>query len=112
MVKEKKVAIYSDKTVYMISPKEILFIRAVGSYCTIVFASGKSIRVSKNMKTVMSFFEESRYLLKIHRSYCVNIKYINNLYYTDEHKLMVLLKGSQAVPVSLVSMTQLLSILR
>lgn len=110
MIKEKKVAIYCDGVIYMIRPQEILIIQALGAYSTITLVSGRCLRVSKNMKTVMSFFKEAKYLVKVHRSSCINIAYVHNVYYTKNRKLMALLTGEREVQVSLINMTQLLSI--
>lgn len=111
MVKDNKVAIYSDKVIYMISSQEILLIRALGAYTTITLISGKSIRISKNMKTVMSYFPKAKCLLKVHRSTCINIDFMSNIYYNKSKKLIILLKTGLEVRASLVTMTQILSMI-
>lgn len=103
----QNISIYSNGAIHIIKPEDLLYVQAVGSYTDFVLVSGKCMRAAKNMKTIMSSFPEIDWLLKVHRSYYINIRYVSQLYYTSSNKLIALLNESKEVPVSQISITAL-----
>ena len=89
-------------TIYLIDPYQILFIKAEKSYCIIELSNGDSIRIAKNLKQVSSLFLETNFLYKVHRSFVVNLKFIEKIIPLEATKNLhiVCLTNGTTVPIS------------
>ncbi|SDY81055.1 LytR/AlgR family response regulator transcription factor [Lachnobacterium bovis] len=77
----------------LIDVNDIIYIEAQGSYSIIVLSSKKEILISKNLKkieTELNFL----FLIRIHKSFIVNINYIDKWYYK-----YIVLKNNIKIPV-------------
>lgn len=71
---------------HLISPAEILFLKAKGSYCIIKLISGKEIKVAKNLKYIQGKLLSENFFLKVHRSCIINKNYIMGIVKSNDLK--------------------------
>ena len=77
---------------------DILYCKAEGCYTTICDIFGKKTTVSKPLKKIEYKLKEVNVFFRIHKSYLVNISYINT--YANGHKRMVILNDNTKLPVA------------
>ena len=77
---------------------EIEYFEAEGSYVRIVCADQKSKIVSKNLKYFEEALESTRYFIRTHRSYLVNMNCVFS--YSKSEGGILLLKSTQNIPIS------------
>lgn len=75
----QKIIFKTQGTTFMINPEMVMYISAEGSYCEIKLSNGELIRLSKNLKYVMSQFVNVDFLFQIHRSNVVNMKFVEKV---------------------------------
>jgi two-component system LytT family response regulator len=78
----------------VIKISEIVFLKAQGSYTLINLASDREILTAKNLNLMMSDFRTSR-LVRIHRSYVVNLDYVKSYQPTGNEGILTLQGGLQ-----------------
>jgi two-component system, LytTR family, response regulator len=76
---------------------DIVSIEASRAYCTIYTADGQSYVLSKNLKYFESLFEENKKFIRCHKSWLVNISYLDTY---SKSELSVKLTNGQEVKLS------------
>lgn len=71
----QKVEVYVKGQIHFIPQKEVLYVKASGSYSIIHLASGEKLVVSKNLKSVEEMLDRSNFV-RAHNSYLVNVRKI------------------------------------
>jgi len=94
----KKIAFQTEKGFELVKVNSILYCMADSNYCNIVCLGGKKIMLSKTLKHVESLLP-SNIFQRIHKSYLVNLNYVNRFQKTNE--LMVQLVNGETLPVSI-----------
>jgi two-component system, LytTR family, response regulator len=82
-----------------IETKEIIYLKADGSYCHVVLTNDQSFTISKNMKHVLQLLKGHSEFIQIHRSYSVNRDHIVS--YLRKDNGVVLLSNDLILPVSI-----------
>jgi two-component system LytT family response regulator len=72
---EKTITIYNQGEQVLIKVKDLMYLKAQGSYTTIYLNNNKEILTSKNLQQLTEEINDSN-LYRIHKSYLVNIAYI------------------------------------
>jgi DNA-binding LytR/AlgR family response regulator len=87
--------------IHVLNDKDILYIKADGSYCILHLLSGKEVRMSKNMKWIQKQFKESKLFVQIHRTWIVKIDAIEKIerLKNKDGKGFVHLKGDFQIPI-------------
>jgi DNA-binding LytR/AlgR family response regulator len=60
----------------LIQPAEIIFIEADINYSIIFLTNGRSLMVSTNIKKLEERFATHHYMVRVHRSYIINIHHL------------------------------------
>jgi len=76
----------------------ILYCKAEGCYTMIYDIFGKKTTVSKPLKEIENQLKRFSVFFRIHKSYLVNISYINT--YANGHKRIVILNDNTELPVA------------
>ncbi|GAA4449511.1 LytTR family DNA-binding domain-containing protein [Rurimicrobium arvi] len=104
MTTRPEISVYCDGRLFLVNFDEIVLLEACGSYTLMYLTSDRVYKLSKNLKTVLSRLPESNSMLKVHRSYCLNIFFVDVIYYNEERRLTAKLKIGIDVPVTLFKM--------
>ncbi|WP_291403319.1 LytTR family DNA-binding domain-containing protein [Daejeonella sp.] len=94
----RKIAFPTENGFELIKVNSILYCEADSNYCKIVLLGGKKIILSKTLKHVEEMLP-SNVFQRIHKSYLVNMNYVNRVHKTNE--LMVQLATGETLPVSI-----------
>jgi two-component system, LytTR family, response regulator len=78
----------------VIKISEIVFLKAQGSYTLINLAADKEILTAKNLNLMMSDFRTTR-LVRVHRSYVVNLDYVKSYQPSGNEGILTLQGGLQ-----------------
>jgi DNA-binding LytR/AlgR family response regulator len=109
-----KVIFRTRRKIYFIDPFKIVSIRAVGSYVLIVCDNDEEIKVSQNLKLMMTRLACYDFLIKVHRSWVINVKYIKSLNsiinQNGLNKNVVLLQSGAEIPIVIKERHTLLNI--
>lgn len=81
----------------LVDLSKVLFLKADGMYCGIVFQDEKSLLVSKPLKYLEKKIEDNKSFVRVHRSYIVNIEVVKRC--SSDFK-MITLSDSTVLPVS------------
>jgi two-component system LytT family response regulator len=73
--RQKKIALHTNEGTQFISLKDILYLKADGSYTVFHLRGGKNFLISKGLHDFLKL-EETEMFLKIHRSHMVNLNYV------------------------------------
>jgi len=92
-----KIALPVESGFEMVKINSILYCEADSNYCKVVCLDGKKIILSKTLKYVEELLPETIFH-RIHKSYLVNLNYINRFDKTND--LIVELSNGQILPVS------------
>jgi two-component system LytT family response regulator len=79
----KKIVIPVSTGFEILNVKDIIYIKAEGSYTKIYLKNNISYTMSKNLKYFESVFETNISFVRIHRSYLVNINFITRIIKND-----------------------------
>lgn len=79
----KRIAVPSGNTIKFIDTEDIIFLKADSSYTEIYFVDGSQLVVSRTLKNFEDIFEASSSFFRCHKSYIVNITYINEYVKSD-----------------------------
>lgn len=93
----KKIAFPTESGFELIKTTSILYCEADSNYCNIICLDGKKITLSKTLKYVEELLPSSIFQ-RIHKSYLVNLNYVNRFNKTDE--FLVELTNGESLPVS------------
>lgn len=72
----KKIGIPLNNGIELIEPENIIYIKAEGAYSEIHLTEGKKILASKNLKMFEDNLKDYEFLIRVHKSYLVNFKYV------------------------------------
>ncbi|NHM00754.1 LytR/AlgR family response regulator transcription factor [Flavobacterium difficile] len=93
-----RIAIPSGNTLIFIETKNILYIKGDGSYTVVILKNGTKYTVSRNLKNFEETIEDSSELLRIHKSYIVNVNEI--ISYTKSEGGSVELSNKEHLPIA------------
>lgn len=94
---KSKIAIRTLYETQLIETKNIVFIKAESSYCTIHTHDNKSITISKPLKYLENELSNDALFLKIHKSFIINVNYVQSLDRILNH---VILSDGNRLPIS------------
>ena len=92
------IAIESNKNIKILNVAKITYLEASGSSSSIYLEDETMLKVSKNL----GFYEkllDSKYFLRVHRSYIINIAYLENIT-RDSGGQYCVLKENCIIPIS------------
>ncbi|WP_435261804.1 LytR/AlgR family response regulator transcription factor [Tenacibaculum sp. nBUS_03] len=92
---EESLIIRSDKKQYRIQTSEILFVKSENEYVKYVTKNHGNLMVYGSLKKVINSFTNSEKLIRIHRSYIVNLAHIS---YVEGNRVCI--NGKHHIPVS------------
>lgn len=93
----KKIAFPTESGFELIKTNAIIYCEADSNYCSINCLDGRKITLSKTLKHVEELLP-SNIFQRIHKSYLVNLNYVNRFNKTNE--LLVELTNGESLPVS------------
>ncbi|MBE9576537.1 LytR/AlgR family response regulator transcription factor [Flavobacterium proteolyticum] len=93
-----KIAIPSGSSLLFIETKNILYIRGDGSYTVVVLKNGTKHTVSRNLKNFEETIEDQPELIRIHKSYIVNVNEIVS--YTKSEGGSIELTNKEHLPIT------------
>lgn len=94
---DKKIVIPGRDSVSMISPLDILYIKADGAYSNFYLKNSKKIMMSRNLKYIEDLITDFSYLKRCHKSFIVNTKEIQSY---NRSKSELILSDSSLVSIS------------
>ncbi|WP_339839804.1 LytTR family DNA-binding domain-containing protein [uncultured Flavobacterium sp.] len=92
-----KIALQTETGFEFVKVNSILYCEAESNYTKVVFLEGKKITLSKTLKIVEELLPTNIFK-RIHRSYLVNINYVNRFNKTNDY--YVELTNGESLPVS------------
>ena len=95
---ERKIGIPTNEGFKLLPLDQIIFLEADGSYCKIFLSNGKHLVVSKPMKFFTDKLESVGYFIKPHKSYVVNIQYLEEYIREDGGSLKIV--NGLHIPIS------------
>lgn len=93
-----KIALEVPKGIIFASHDDIVFFEADGVYTKVHLASGKSELICKTLKHFVEQLKEQPLFYKPHRSYLINLKFMNELVKKDG--LHVVMHGKKTIPIA------------
>ena len=93
----KKIAFPTESGFELVKTNTIIYCEADSNYCNINCLDGRKITLSKTLKYVEELLPSSIFQ-RIHKSYLVNLNYVNRFNKTNE--LLVELTNGETLPVS------------
>ncbi|MFC4817504.1 LytR/AlgR family response regulator transcription factor [Flavobacterium sp. GCM10023249] len=96
--KFNKIALPVDEGVLFVKTDEICYLEADGMYTNFFLQNGKTILISKPMKYFTDLLENKELFYKPHRSYLVNLKYLQKLVKKDG--TYIEMENGERIPVS------------
>ena len=98
---EERILLFTENKVYWLKPNDICALVGSRSYTDVQLYDGSSIKVSKNLKMIMSlYFNHSTQFFRVQKSYVVNLNHIDYLYIKDRNKSMLRLSNGLDIPIS------------
>ena len=94
----KKLIIGSQEGTFVFDHDEIIHCSGDNNYSDIWLTSGKKIKVAKTLKKIVDQLEPRRQFFKIHRSFIINLDFMEKLISQDG--FYVVLKNGKTLPVS------------
>lgn len=94
----ERIVVKTRKKIKVIPVEDIMYFEAQDDYVMIYTQEGKYLK-----QRTMKFFEEnleSQKFIRIHRSYIVNIDYINQLEKYEKDSYLLILKGDEKLKIS------------
>ena len=95
----KKIVVPLMNGFEIIKLKDILYIKAEGSYAHIHQENGSSLTVSHNLKYYEDIFSGEMNFIRVHRSYLVNINFVKRISRNDG--AILVMENSTELPVAL-----------
>ncbi|WP_158729062.1 MULTISPECIES: LytTR family DNA-binding domain-containing protein [unclassified Flavobacterium] len=92
-----RIALPTENGFELLKTNSILYCEADSNYCKIVCLDGRNIILSKTLKHVEELLPSSLFQ-RIHKSYLVNLNYVNR--FSKANELLVELANGETLPVS------------
>jgi two-component system LytT family response regulator len=108
MMKLPLIAIAQQKKYIILTPREIMYCVAEGSYCHIYMEDGEAILVSIKLKAVSEILQQWPEFVRIHHSYFINVHHLKWIEISDGWQACM--SNGQLLPVSGSRKTALLSL--
>lgn len=110
---ERRLIINVKDREYLIDPMQIIYINAEGSYAVIFSEQTSPLRVAKNLQQISRLIPKGcPFLLRVHRSWIVNVNMISFFSRVDKH-YVAWLQGGMQVPISTLAVKErILALLR
>ena len=93
-----KIALEVPKGIIFASHDDIVFFEADGVYTRVYLANGKSELICKTLKHFVDQLKEQPLFYKPHRSYLINLKFMDELVKKDG--LHVVMNGKKTIPIA------------
>jgi len=87
-IKQQKISIFTNDGIIYLAVKDIIHIKAEGSYSTIYLRNEKPIMVSKNLKEFERLLENAGFF-RIHNSHLINLKYVEKYFKADGGRIVM-----------------------
>lgn len=95
---EKRVGVPTNEGIKLVAIDSIVFLEADASYCKVFLSDGKGLVVSKPMKYFGDKLEPLPYFLRVHKSYLVNLKFVEEYVREDGGGLRLTI--GNVIPIS------------
>jgi len=105
-----KIALEIPKGIMFASHKNILYFEADGMYTNVQLTEGKQKTICKPLKHFVEQLENNTLFFKCHRSYLINIKYVEELVRDDGDYL--LMNNQKRIPISKSKRDQFLEVIK
>lgn len=79
----KKIAVAVGQSIKFLEIEDIVFIKAEGAYSEIVLNDDSKLLISKNLKHFEDALSISKSFIRVHKSYLINTKYVNEYVKSD-----------------------------
>lgn len=93
-----KIALDVPKGIAFVSIDDIILFQADGAYTKVFLKNGKTELITKNLKHFTEQLKDSDFFYKPHRSYFINLKFMERFVKEDGYYIM--LSNKMAIPVS------------
>ncbi len=94
----KYIAINTKKSIKILKVSDIIYLKAFGNLTIIYLQNQTSVTAFKNLGYYEKIFKEG-YFLKVHRSYTLNVAYLENIF-TDSGGHYCVLRENHIIPIS------------
>ncbi|APY12253.1 DNA-binding response regulator [Seonamhaeicola sp. S2-3] len=105
-----KIALEIPKGIMFASHNDILFFEADGMYTNVQLVNGKQKTICKPLKHFVEQLENKALFFKCHRSYLINLKYVDELVKEDGDYL--LMTNKKRIPISKSKRDQFLEVIK
>ncbi|MFN4199314.1 MAG: LytR/AlgR family response regulator transcription factor [Flavobacterium sp.] len=95
---EIKIAVPDGNSLIMISPQDIVYLKADNSYTIIHLNSGKKWITSRLLKNFEIKLNTCEFIIRIHKSYMINMNYVDG--FSKSNGGTVILQNNIEVPIS------------
>ena len=107
LTKETKIAVPDGNNLLMISPQEIIYLKADNSYTELYFLDGKKTVTSRFLKNFEESLRVYPQFFRCHKSYIINTDYIKS--YSRKEGGTIILNNNIEIPVSCEKTEELLN---
>ena len=105
-----KIALEIPKGIMFASHHDIVYFEADGMYTNVQLIDGKQKTICKPLKHFVEQLERNAMFFKCHRSYLINLKYVDELVKNDGDYL--LLNNQKRIPISKSKRDQFLEVIK
>lgn len=105
-----KIALEIPKGIMFASHNDIVYFEADGMYTNVQLMDGKQKTICKPLKHFVEQLERNAMFFKCHRSYLINLKYVDELVKDDGDYL--LMKNRKRIPISKSKRDQFLEVIK
>ena len=105
-----KIALEIPKGIMFTSHKDIVYFEADGMYTKVQLIAGKQKTICKPLKHFVEQLKENAMFFKCHRSYLINLKYVDELVKEDGDYL--LMNNQKRIPISKSKRDQFLDVIK
>ena len=106
--KQQKISVFTSDGIIYLSVKDIIHIKAEGSYSIIYLRNDKPLMVSKNLKEFERLLESANFF-RVHNSHLINLKYVEKYFKADGGR--IIMADKYEIEVSRNKKDQFLSIM-
>ncbi|WP_040279906.1 LytR/AlgR family response regulator transcription factor [Psychroserpens damuponensis] len=93
-----KIALEVPKGIRFVSHEDILFFEADGAYTKVHLQNGKTELICKTLKHFTEQLSNKSLFYKPHRSFLINLKYMNEI--TKKDGLQVIMSNNKSIPIA------------
>ncbi|EDP97902.1 LytTR family DNA-binding domain-containing protein [Kordia algicida OT-1] len=105
-----KIALEIPKGIMFASHEDIIYFEADSMYTNVQLKSGKTKTICKPLKHFVSQLKENAMFFKCHRSYLINLKYVDEL--IKEEGDFLLMNNQKRIPISKSKKEQFITIVK